>query len=117
MSLWINGLKDEVQRNVDKKVKLPENGSIAVILRIDEEPVKEVKQWAQNEPPKTTYVWRTADNRQLYASEKLTLEIVSALAKHQTAFQARNVSEVEVEVHNKGSKTKPIWFVTVKGGY
>jgi hypothetical protein len=117
MTLWINGLKDDVQRSIDKRVKLPENGSIDVILRVDHEPKKDVKQWAPNEPPKTSYVWDTADNRLIYASEKLTHEILSALSKHTAAFQSKNVSEVAVEIHNKGTKTKPIWFVVVKGGY
>lgn len=114
---WINGLNEEVKKSIDKFVKLPENGSIDVILRIDNEPVRENKQWAATEPAKTSYVWQTADGRTLRTSEKLTLEITTALLKHAQTITAKNLTEVAVEIANKGSKTKPIWFVSVKGGY
>lgn len=113
---WIVGMKEELQKSIDKKIRLPENGSIEVMLRIDKEPRKDVKQWASTEPPKTSYVWEASDGRVLYASEKLTLEITGALSKYEAKIQEKNTTEVLVEIFNKGTKTKPIWFVAVKAG-
>lgn len=112
---WIGDLNVELKQSLDRTIKVPEGGRVSFMLKLVE-PQIQFKQWPGEQHPKKSFVWSASDGRVLHASEKLSFEITEALKPYTEKISLANASDVLVEIQNKGTKNKPVWFVAVVGG-